>query len=363
MICVLLASATATAAMPPCIVDLRDSESSREGYLAREDAAGIVLAERDDPAAPTIEIRWDEIESFVAEPAPKERASRMAAGSDVWRGRTRLSRGDLAGAREAFSRALTTLPREAGVVRQLAFEGVARTAEVAPQDGATSAVAAFFTTAARGSGPLPRVWIGADGGVDAATGLVINVPPAWLDAEGAERAERALADESARALAEGDLLLSALCQYGARIAAADAGTPRPGNSARPREATGSARKALRLLDAWAEGVSVEPAARRRGRSVLQSIVKGDSGVSRLWALYALGRSLSMEDDPEDVRLGVGKMLVIPAAHEAECPVLARAALVQSALALSRIHDDQSAAALRAMIESSVTTNKSQGASK
>ena len=54
----------------------------------------------------------------------------------------------------------------------------------------------------------------------------------------------------------------------------------------------------------------------------------------------------MESEPDDVRRGVGKMLLVPAAYGLEMPRLAEAALAQSAIALARIGDDQSAVILR-----------------
>lgn len=76
------------------------------------------------------------------------------------------------------------------------------------------------------------------------------------------------------------------------------------------------------------------------------MTKSAEGKLRLWAIYAEGRSFAMESDPEEVRRGVGKMLLIPAAYGSEIPRLSEAALAQSAIALARIQDDEAAATLR-----------------
>jgi len=79
-------------------------------------------------------------------------------------------------------------------------------------------------------------------------------------------------------------------------------------------------------------------------------------------MYAEGRSLVMESDPDEVRKGVGKMLMIPAAYGIEMPHLAEAAVAQSAIALARIQDGESAAILR-RIQSEYQAQFSEGAEK
>lgn len=349
------AAALQAAALPPCAVEMRAGDTHRDGFLVREGEDGITLAQKDDPSSTTVEIRWDEIESLVADGASADRSRRIQQGLELWRGRTRLARGDLRGARAAFLRALEVLPPDATLLRQMAEEGVARTARADPADGARSLVAALATAVARGGNTVPRQWIGGDDGVDIETGLVLGVPPAWTDGTQAKKAQVALAVARDAALTRGDNTLATFCEWVGKIAAADAGEPLPGEASRTSEGRGTSRQAARLLEAWADAVSADAPARKRGRQVLQAIVKSAEGGRRLWALYALGRSQAMEDDPDTVRLGVGRMLTIAAAHAGECPSLATAALAQAAIALARIQDDHSAALLREMTNQSGTS--------
>lgn len=375
-------AAAAAGSAPPCTVELRDGGARSSGYVNDEGPDGISIRETDDPSSPTIALRWDQIETVDCNPVPTERAARLAAGEALWRGRTRLARADLAGARRMFIRGLDLLEPDARVLRQLALEGVARTASASPADQARSLTAALATAAARSSVSVPRVWIGGGDPVQRQCGLVLSVPPAWMDGDSAKAAQDALVADADAAMARSDMLHARLSRAAAEIASADSGiatasngrpaaegraVDSPDQSAAPgAESRLAGTRALRLMEAWADAVGSDGPARRRGRQTLQAILRSDPGPSRAWVIYAIGRSLVMEEDPESVRLGVGRMLTIPAAYEGEYPELAAAARAQSAIALGRIHDDESAASLRAMsdhAEPEETTPVNQGASQ
>ena len=153
---------------------------------------------------------------------------------------------------------------------------------------------------------------------------------------------------AARARAAQDPIAAAILDSAARIASAEAGKPRPpAAGAKPPAARGALRKGAQLIELWADALSGDEASRKRARQQLAQLERSEEGALRLLAIYAQGRSLAAENDPEEVRRGVGRMLLIPAAHADMLPALTDAALMQSAEALTRIRDDASAGILRA----------------
>lgn len=351
-------------------VALRDGGGSKSGELVRETADGVEIKVQDDAGIHRQFLRWDQIGALTSDGANAERAQRLAVGALLWRGRSRLAHGDLEGARLMFAQASGAVEDSALLERMMVDEGIARTASVDPGRWAESLAASLSAASLRARFDVPQEWLANPSAFDAASGLILDVAPVWFDGASARRAQESLVAAADRARLENDLSRAQLCTLCARIAAADAGdaqkapsrvsAPTQGAASEAQKSTevpidpsplaarAAAKLGLRLLTGWADAVSADAPARKRGRETLQSIARAENGEVRMWAIYGEGRSLVMEDDADKVRLGVGKMLLIPAAYEAESPRLAEAALVQSAIALARIHDDESAAVLRAM---------------
>lgn len=369
-----LAGAPNAHAAPPCTVELWDGSGRVEGFLVGEGPEGISVRARDEETAPTVALRWDQVESIATPAESSERSERLALGAALWRGRTRVMRGDLAGARVEFAKALAAAPDEARVLRALAQEGLARTAEADPSSP-DSLIAALSTAASRATQPLPREWIGGGDPVDAQTGLLLGVLPAFRDGVRAQAAQVALERAAREATDSGDRVAASLLFAAARIAAADSGitvAPRAGGDPQPTASEGNAasgdarargKRAVRLMEAWADAVATDPTARKRGRTTLNTLLRTLEGASRAVALYAIGRGQCMESDPDIVRQGAARMLIVAAAYEAEAPHLAAAAQAQAAIALARIGDEESAAVLRALDDSpstSTTTSRPAG---
>ncbi len=358
---------------PPCTVDLRDGGARIVGFLAGEGPDGVSVRAQDDPTTPALSFRWDQVERLETTAPSNERATRIELGRSLWRGRSRLSRGDLDGARAEFALALAAVSVDAQLLRALAMEGLARTSAAAADDLPRSLVAALVTAGSRATQPLPREWIGGGDPVEAQTGLVLTVLPAFLDGSRAAQAQGVLVRAAAEAVARGDRVEARLLEAAARIASADSGvgvssgaakgaeSPEEGTPSTTVDARAQGRRALRILEAWADAVSTEPSARKRGRSVLQSVLRSLEGAPRAVAIYAIGRSQCVETDPDVVRIGVARMLTVAAAYDAEWPQLAAAARAQAAVALSRIGDDESAAVLRAINDPTIASPDGQGA--
>ena len=356
MLCVVLGSNPGLVVQAPssqtCLVELRDGAGRIEGRLNREDAEGIEVAA--GGTNPARRIRWDQIRVLKAEPAPATRARRMTCGEWLWRGRARLARSDAAAAREAFKQATALIEPEAVVLAMLAAEGRARAGALSPVRWSDSVGSALAASQLRTRRKPADPWFEGADPVDGASGLILSLPPAWIGSAFARRAAssmQAAADEARR---RGDPEMAGLLEIGAAIAAADAApaggttsavppSPKPGASSQNKP---SALPGARLLALWAESVSPDPAVRAKARDAIRTMPQAGTRAIRAWAIYAEARSLTMETDPKIIRLGAGKLLLIPAAYALDCPALVDAALFQAAQALERLRDPESAAALR-----------------
>lgn len=334
-------------------IDLRDALGRREVESISEDADGMNVRWSGEGEKAVIEqsLRWDQIRAVEGGSAPAQRAEWLALGEQLWRARTRLARGDLVGARRAFSDAAGALALQANassrLQRLMALEGLARTSAAMPNDPARVAQA-LEAAALRSQFGTLEAWLSGGDAFDARSGLMLTVPPAWLDAKDAAAACASLDVAAARARAAQDPIAAAILDSAARIASAEAGKPRPpAAGAKPPAARGALRKGAQLIELWADALSGDEASRKRARQQLAQLERSEEGALRLLAIYAQGRSLAAENDPEEVRRGVGRMLLIPAAHADMLPALTDAALMQSAEALTRIRDDASAGILRA----------------
>ena len=332
-------------------IELRDSLGRQEVETIREDADGMTVRSSDGKTVIEKALRWDQIRAVEGGTASPQRAEWLASGEQLWRARTRLARGDLVGARRAFTNAKALLQAQtnaqAGLQRLMALEGLARTSAVVPDDPERVAQALEAAALRSQIGVLDR-WLTGGDAFDARSGLMLAVPPAWIDAKRAAEAGAALDTAAARARGAQDQIAAGILESAARIASAEAGTPRSAAvGSKTATPSGSLRKGRQLIDLWADALSDDEAARKRARQGLAQMERSEDGTLRLLAIYAQGRSLALENDPEEVRRGVGKMLLIPAAYADEIPALTDAALAQSADALARIRDDVSAGTLRA----------------
>ena len=351
----LVAAAALAFAMAPMrahaqsTVTLRHQGGERIGRIVAEDGDGITVEVAGSPPMRQF-IRWDLVRSVEgAGPVPPARASRMALGESVWRGRVRLDRGDAAAAEPMLQAAASALSRESGPLALAAWEELLRARIALGGELAEAAVRApSMRASVRESGDLPVAIPARPDPVDAGTGLVAAAPPAW-----ATRAEATRARDGFRSIEASSRDAALLAGLYAQIAAADAGDPQPPppRGARPVGAPplprGALARGVELLEAWAAAVSSDAEGRRRGRDTLRRMARELSPAMRAWAIYAGGRSLAMESDPKQRRIGATEMLKAAAAHGALAPILERASRARAAEALDAAGDSESAALLRA----------------
>lgn len=338
LLCCAAATALGAWDSDACKVDVRGEEPI-EGRLLVEDSDGIEVEVSAGGTVLRRRLGWHQIRALRSDATSGVREERLRTGALLWRGRARLERGDLLGAREMLLKARAQVGPEAARLLLLADEGLAATAPIDPAHW-TDSLAAALRIAAHAQDAVGSA-------VDDQAGVVLSVPPAWSDGDSAQHAYESLSRSADEARRSQDTSSAQLLECAARIAAADAGIP--ADPPKVAQARPGGKPGLRLIAAWADGVSSDAAARRRGRDAIKQVLRGSSGALRAWALYALGRSLVMEDEAESVRHGAGQMLTVPAAHAKDSPWLARCAVDQSAIALARIHDDESAARLREVV--------------
>jgi hypothetical protein len=328
-------------------VTLRHLGGERVGRIVAEDADGVTVESAAAPPAREF-IRWDLVRSVSGPGAvPPSRESRLALGESIWRGRVRIDRGDAAAAEPLLEAAASTLSRESGPLALAAWEELLRARIALGGELAEAAVRApSLRASARTLGDPPVRLPARLDPIDAGTGLVPAAPPAW-----ASRAEATRAREWFRSIAASSRDVALLAGLYAQIAAADAGDPQapPPRGARPVGSPppprGALARGVELLEAWASAVSSDAEGRRRGRETLRRMARELSPAMRAWAIYAAGRSLAMEGDAKQRRIGATEMLKAAAAHGALAPILERAALARAAEALDAAGDAGSAALL------------------
>jgi hypothetical protein len=330
-------------------VELRHQGGVREGRLVAEDADGVTLELQGTPPVRQF-IRWDLVRSIDGGGAPgPTRAARLALGEAIWRGRVRMDRLDALSAEQVLQPLTASLSRESGPLALAAWEELLRVRLALGGDLAEVAVRTpSLRAAVRAVGDAPVALPPRADPIDAQTGLVAAAPPAWASASQAVRAEA-----SFKALAASSRDVALVAQLYAQIAASDAGTPQapPARGARPAGSPAPPRgplaRGVELLEAWASAVSNDAEARRRGRETLRRMARELSPAMRAWAIYAGGRSLAMESDPKQRRVGATEMLKAAAAHGALAPILEQAAESRAAEALDAAGDRASAELLRA----------------
>ncbi len=337
----------------PAAIELRDGGGRLEGTIAREDASGITVA----GAGGERFLRWDQVRSVSDAGGDTEiRRRRLDSGELLWRGRIRFARGDMPGARTMFLKAAEAMDPGASVPAMLAAEGLARSGAALANAAPETLEAALRAAAYRAALARPESWLPGADPVDPESGLMLSVPPSWPDeaaARGARGRLKAAADAAAK---RGESQLEALFRTAARIAAAEAGEPEAPSPLVANAASRGLPKTplafgIRVLSAWADAVSSDAQGRRRGRDALRACVRSGPDALRGWGAYAEGRSLCLENDPDEVRLGAARLLRVPALHASACPVLAAAAFARSAAALERAGDRETAAKVREVAKS------------
>jgi len=333
----LRAAATVALALaaPLCgeTVRLRGGEPPRTAPTVEFRPEGLRLL--GGPVAETL--AWDRVAAVEGRPLRPEETEWLAVAERLWRGRTRLARGDAALARVAFE---SVAPAFAGTDSEsalIAAEGLLR-CRLAAGDGAVALPAALETARLRAAGVRTDRFDALPPAIDAETWLVPTLVPAFpVDAAGGLVADELEAWTAARRGL--DPTLAAIARgYAAILRGEVPSGPRP------------AAPAARLVHAAARLAAADrgdrEGERAAARDELDAAVAAMPDPARDWAsawrAFLLGRSLAFGAEPARKREGVLLLLSIPARRT---DPLARLALAEAARALRALGDAAGAARL------------------
>lgn len=346
-----------------------------EGVVESASAAGVVVRRGEGAGATRVVVGLDRL-AQPADPALAEALARAstpgqpdlsAIGTDLWRARTRLERGDWDGAEPLLDRVapftiaaggptgattaqgllVCRLVREAragAVWSWLDYVAIVRAGPGVAEAPAGSLIAPPANAPTTWEGGRVALLVGA-APIDLRTGLAPALPPIWTPAPALESILRSAEWER---LARADTGPAAELAALYRAAGAfEAGT------AQPLPAPTSAHEGVRLVRDVVAARAGEADARAQARAALAARLGAES-VERwveAWCRVGIGRSLVREADPEAVVTGVLELLHAPARFADDQPYIAGVALATAAVAMADLGDVAAAAALRAEFES------------
>lgn len=294
-------------------------------------------------------VRWDLVKSVSGDEAEAAREFTETART-AWRARTRLERGDAVSAEPLFEELYPQYEGREGEMAALVCEGLLRCR--LRRSAQTSAVRPWLAyLVARPNGPYRSVVTGAlRPACDEQMGLVPSLAPVWESTPAVEAFARSgeLVGWSARG---GELprraeVLSALYVHAARFECGlESGPPMMQLSNADLRDGGIALVHAMVLSRTGSGEE-----RTGARARLSDIMKSnrvDRPWIEAWCRVAIGRSLLMEADPEQRRLGVVELLHLPARFADSLPYLAGQALAEAVVALDEMGDAVGASSLLA----------------
>lgn len=371
IVALLAAVPPASAAREPVALRPRsigEAGSRVDGAIESMSAAGLTVRQGEGPAARRVVIGLDRLplpfDAPVADAAARANAGDLATlAMTTWRARTRLERGDWAGAEPLFEAAaaqagtlsgptgatiahgllMCRAVREARAGAVWAWLSWTRTIRSGPglaESPAGSLVAPPAATTVAWVGGRIEPMVGRSP-VDPRTGLAPALPPVWVPIPSLEAMVRSPEWERL-GLAENDPVAELAQWYRAAATFESGGTPVVPPAT-------SAEDAVRLVREVVVSRIGEPDARAQARGGLSARLGGE-GVDRwieAWCRTAIGRSLVREADAREVRRGVLELLHVPARFNADQPYLSGVALASAAVAMSDLGDAGAARVLRA----------------
>ena len=286
-------------------------------------------------------VEWDRI----ADIDPNSRGnleagveSGIAKGTLLWRGRTRLARGDATLAFAAFEAAIDEM-----IKRRASFEG--RMASIAMEGLVRSSIAIGASSEVLGEATLLAELVAVDGAssrfkqfpalIDSETGLLTEVPPIG----GAESQSQML--EWFRRVPTADPVMASRRNLLSRLMM---------RSGPPEEQASTLNAGDLLLFRLTELDATDPAIRERARRKLLEGIRDFPRWKASWIRFFVGRA-TLEHDPDPDRQMRGVLdLVHVLAFESEAPpVLRRESLRLAIEALRQLGREESAATLESIL--------------
>lgn len=318
-------------------VERRGSAEAVTGEVTGVGAGGLTLRFSRNGLERTETVPWSEVRS-IRGGSPQGADAWLAAGEALWRGRSRVQRGDwelaIAPLELAAKAWLGQAPTPDGTAAALALaQAYARAGRLA--DALPVAFEAMRQL--RAGMPLPD-WAAQGGGVvDASRGLAASVPPMTLEPADAARAAAAL-----RAFdAKGDAGLSHLALATASLL--DGAAPPPHAGARLADGD---RQGLAFIEALRDARAAAPETRAAARRALGGMRRTLPVWAEAWIRLAIGESLAMEADRAARERGAVLMVSVDVSERARQPALAAAARRRAAQAIEQLGDSEGAQRLQ-----------------
>lgn len=341
-----------TAAEPP--LEAKSVEFRPEGLVAVTASGRRVIA-------------WDRVRDVRGRELSGGERQRLATAERLWRGRSRLARGDAALARVAFESVADEFlgapplsPSESGLI---AAEGLLRT-RLAAGEVTGAIVASLEAARLRAAGVRTDRYAALPPVLDDATGLAPALAPAFaIDAAepGAVEAARIAADAIAAWAAARTDLDPGLRDLARGWEAALRGEA-PAPTAADSPAVRLVHAAARLAAADTGGSDPELLAAREGLDdAVAAMPDPSAGWADAWRAYLLGRSLVRGRDLALRKDGVVLLLSIPARRTAETDLLSREALGESIRALRGLGDTAAAERLERELLAGLPTSPAPAA--
>lgn len=287
-------------------------------------------------------VPWDMVASVQGRFA-SDAALHAAAAEASWRARTRLERGDLAGAEPLFESLQERYAGRRGAMAQLVMGGLLLCRVT--RGANTLAVEPFlsYLEACEGD-PSPRLIVrGGDASdpidltpIDEATRLNPSLPPMWLATPAVLTSLRL----EPRARTGRAAVLGEIYRVAMQTEAGSATLP-----PEPANADDAVRLAWDIVAARAGDGPTRATARERLR-LRVAAEPAPPPWMLAWCRCAIGRSLLREGDEESRMLAVAELLAIPATLEHASPYVTGVAMAEAALAMAAAGDLRGANAVR-----------------
>lgn len=282
-------------------------------------------------------VPWDRVASIDPDEAGRlevgiERG--IEKGTLVWRGRSRMNRGDAVLARAAFDSAFEAGIQPGSELGSIAIEGLVRAA-IAAGDGSRVLGEAMLVSEFPAGVVEPSRFPRGERLVDPVTGLVISVPPV------AEDGDRSRMLEWFRRVPAPDARASLRRSLFARLV--DGSGP-------PEESGANLADGERFLLRLTELDAEDPARRERTRRALLAAAADAPVWKNAWIRFFAGRgTLARETDPELRMRGVLDLIHVIALESSAPPVLRRASLRLAVETLRDLGRSESAAVLESIL--------------
>ncbi|MCL4220566.1 MAG: hypothetical protein KJZ65_04265 [Phycisphaerales bacterium] len=337
-------AACAASGMARAEVVLWGGRALPEGQLLMCTPNGMVF---EDAFGVQRTVRWDLVKSVSGAEA-EAAAGFMDTARTAWRARTRLERGDAVSAEPLFEELYPQYEGREGEMAALVSEGLLRCR--LRRSAQTSAVRPWLAyLVARPNGPYRSMVTGAlRAACDEQTGLVPSLAPVWESTPAVEAFARS--GELVGWSAEGGKLprraevLSGLYLHSARFECGlESGPPTIELTSADLRDPGIALVHAMVLSRTG-GADDRTGARARLSEIVKS-VPADRSWIEAWCRLAIGRSLLMETDLEQRRLGVVELLHLPARFADSLPYLAGQALAEAVVALDEMGEAGGASSL------------------